>query len=38
MALKNEIDYIRIEGETPQAKHFEYINKFQNIKDTLIEN
>ena len=36
MAIKNEIDYIRIDGETPQARRFEYINKFQNKKDTLI--
>ena len=32
MALKNESDF---EGETSQAKRFEYINKFQN--KTLIE-
>jgi len=36
MANKNKIDYIRIDGSTPQEKRFEYINKFQNNKETLI--
>ena len=36
MAKKNKIDYIRIDGTTPQEKRFEYINKFQNKKETLI--
>ena len=36
MVVKNKIDYIRIDGSTPQEKRFEYINKFQNKKDTLI--